>query len=675
MATSAQLLAVFRELEKRIAEVELQTGGPQGPRGPIGPKGRKGEKGINGPIGPLGNAGKDGTKGPVGSQGPTGAAGHSGPMGGSGSSGRDGISGSHGRDGTDGVSVTNAYLDFDGNFTVTLSDGTEIDAGRIEGTDGNGDTIIYQGAGGGGGSGIKIAGNLPDGSAPPPSDTTPLWYNCESPNAAMYYAYFDGDSYQWVPVGNGQRGPAGANGSNGVEGPQGPPGTATIIKGSVPDWTVPNIPVGPTSGDAWILDGTTGAPNRSYDNSPAEVGDGMIWDGTVWFNGGPLRGPQGLPGAQGPVGANGQAGAQGAQGDQGIQGIQGIQGDKGDQGDVGANGGVGPDGPIGITGPAGPQGGSSAFYYVTQDPTIGAWDFLGGVGNKLTLYNSNSIFPPDQMNFRVEPNHTVNTTHRWVNANNTTALVWTVDASTPNGGEGYMRWTAVADSSIAIVRIGQGGFRPELLAGQEYTWKAWVFNETGTNMSLNIGFYDAANGTFQGQTSGANTNIGVGVWALLQMTFTPPVGGTFCNCDVRGRNVLTGQGFRVGPCAMTLGNTTSDSVVYPALADATIINDSTLSIVPVGTDQDVGDNEVGSFLSTNTMTWEQNGFFLASLDPNQWPGTEIWEDAQGSQWERFGTVSHNPAATLGLGDIWVNNSNTDVSLWDSLSWRKIGTNA
>jgi hypothetical protein len=46
---------------------------------------------------------------------------------------------------------------------------------------------------------------------PTPSD---LWYNCESPNAGLYYRYDDGDSEQWVPVSSGGAGPPGKSGSN-----------------------------------------------------------------------------------------------------------------------------------------------------------------------------------------------------------------------------------------------------------------------------------------------------------------------------------------------------------------------------------------------------------------------------------------------------------------------------
>ena len=191
----------------------------------------------------------------------------------------------------------------------------------------------------------------------------------------------------------GPQGVVGPEGPEGIQGPEGPQGTGTIIRGSVPNWEPANIPPNPASGDAWILNDPLGAPNRIYDNTPAEAGDGMVWDGLVWFNAGPLRGedgadgaqgPAGPQGVQGPIGDPGPQGAIGPEGPQGIQGpegpqgadstvpgpegptgpegpegpqgLQGIQGEKGDTGDTGATGPQGPIGPEGPTGADGPQG-------------------------------------------------------------------------------------------------------------------------------------------------------------------------------------------------------------------------------------------------------------------------------------------------------------------------------
>lgn len=172
--TPTQLLKVFKELEKRIAEIDVRQGGPQGLRGAIGPKGRKGDRGPSGPQGPAG--GPEGPAGAVGPAGPSGPSGERGPKGDSvqgppglsGAKGDMGPSGPHGPQGEQGVSVTDIQIDFDGRLTVQLSDGTQVDAGVIENKDG--DTIVYSGGGGGGGgsgsfttfTGANSTGYVPD---------------------------------------------------------------------------------------------------------------------------------------------------------------------------------------------------------------------------------------------------------------------------------------------------------------------------------------------------------------------------------------------------------------------------------------------------------------------------------------------------------------------------------
>jgi hypothetical protein len=154
---NVQLLAVFKELERRIAEVDIRQGGPQGPRGTVGPKGRKGDKGTTGPTGPSGKSGTQGLKGPQGTSGKDGSSGKDGlrgPQGLSGVDGSDGAAGLHGQHGSagkDGISVTDVQIDFDGHLTVSMSDGTTIDAGGFDNH--VGDTIVYTGGSGGGSGG------------------------------------------------------------------------------------------------------------------------------------------------------------------------------------------------------------------------------------------------------------------------------------------------------------------------------------------------------------------------------------------------------------------------------------------------------------------------------------------------------------------------------------------
>jgi hypothetical protein len=67
-------------------------------------------------------------KGEKGEQGP---AGKNGKDGANGLNGKDGFNGKDGADGKDGVSVVDAYIDFDGSLVIKLSDGTDIDAGKV----------------------------------------------------------------------------------------------------------------------------------------------------------------------------------------------------------------------------------------------------------------------------------------------------------------------------------------------------------------------------------------------------------------------------------------------------------------------------------------------------------------------------------------------------------------
>ena len=69
--------------------------------------------------------GKDGLNGAKGEKGDTGLRGFDG------ANGKDGRDGVDGVDGADGVSVTDAHIDFDGSLIITLSDGSEINAGEV----------------------------------------------------------------------------------------------------------------------------------------------------------------------------------------------------------------------------------------------------------------------------------------------------------------------------------------------------------------------------------------------------------------------------------------------------------------------------------------------------------------------------------------------------------------
>jgi len=95
-------LAVLLDKELlRLSEVVLNTKklqGPQGEQGLQGPKGEQGDRGFDGANGKDGSNGKDGKDGEEGKQ---------------------------------GVGVADAKIDFDGSLVITLTDGTEINAGDV----------------------------------------------------------------------------------------------------------------------------------------------------------------------------------------------------------------------------------------------------------------------------------------------------------------------------------------------------------------------------------------------------------------------------------------------------------------------------------------------------------------------------------------------------------------
>jgi hypothetical protein len=127
------LLEVRRKYKEKVngaSVVKYQIGtslvtiGAQGPAGPAGPQG---EQGVAGPAGLSGLSGLEGADGADGAQGPKGDQGVAGPAG---QDGTDGING------TDGVGVSQTTIDSDGNFIVTLTNGTEINAGQVGNSNG-----------------------------------------------------------------------------------------------------------------------------------------------------------------------------------------------------------------------------------------------------------------------------------------------------------------------------------------------------------------------------------------------------------------------------------------------------------------------------------------------------------------------------------------------------------
>ena len=89
--------------------------GPAGIPGPQGPTGPQGEPGAQGPKGDTGPQGEKGETGAQGEQGPAGPA---------------------GEPGKDGRGITSVTIKADGHLQINYSDGTDVDAGKVTGTDG-----------------------------------------------------------------------------------------------------------------------------------------------------------------------------------------------------------------------------------------------------------------------------------------------------------------------------------------------------------------------------------------------------------------------------------------------------------------------------------------------------------------------------------------------------------
>jgi hypothetical protein len=112
------VVEALKQIETRLNEKYeelLQTPAMVGEQGPRGPAGRDGKDGLNGRDGKDGVDGKDG---------------------------KDGV------DGVDGISVVDARVDFDGGLVITLSDGSEIDAGQIFSPEVAQNIQVFRGGGG-----------------------------------------------------------------------------------------------------------------------------------------------------------------------------------------------------------------------------------------------------------------------------------------------------------------------------------------------------------------------------------------------------------------------------------------------------------------------------------------------------------------------------------------------
>jgi hypothetical protein len=151
-------------------------------------------------------------------------------------------------------------------------------------------------------------GNFTTSATVPTSPITgEVWFNTTS---GKTYIYYDSAWVELLPNLAGPQGPQGLIGPTGATGAQGP---SIDFKGSVDN--VVDLPSsGNTTNDAYSV-----GVNRNV----------YIWNGSAWFNVGPIVGPTGAQGATGPRGSTGP---------QGPAGVRGIKGETGDTGPTGAQG-------------------------------------------------------------------------------------------------------------------------------------------------------------------------------------------------------------------------------------------------------------------------------------------------------------------------------------------------
>jgi hypothetical protein len=103
--------------------------------------------------------------------------------------------------------------------------------------------------------------------------------------------------YQGPPGGPGPEGPIGATGPGGPPGPPGQNGTGLAIQGTLSGSGTP-LPSNPKASDVWVAGSPVplAFPPRAAGGGAAQVNDGVLYDGTVWTNIGPLQGPAGPAG-------------------------------------------------------------------------------------------------------------------------------------------------------------------------------------------------------------------------------------------------------------------------------------------------------------------------------------------------------------------------------------------
>jgi len=283
--------------------------------------------------------------------------------------------------GGSGVGVASAEV-VNGNLIVTLTDNSTIDAGYVQGPQGEQGiqgNVGPQGIQGNvGPQGIQgIQGNVgPQGIQGIQGNTGPQGaqgiQGNVGPQGEQGIQGIQGNTGpQGIQGIQGATGATGATGAQGIQGNTGPQGIQGLTGNIGPQGIQGVQGVKGDQGISVTLVGNVDIPGNLPPTGNA--GDGYIvassgnlyfWNTQIsaWADIGPIvgpAGPQGVQGIQGATGPQGEQGIQGNTGPQGPQGIQGIQGDTGPQGIQGIQGNVGPQGPQGeqgIQGNVGPQG-------------------------------------------------------------------------------------------------------------------------------------------------------------------------------------------------------------------------------------------------------------------------------------------------------------------------------
>ena len=165
---------------------------------------------------------------------------------------------------TKGVWDSNSGLDFN------ITDLADVDTTGV--VDGN--ALVYDGANsqwipgeGSGGGSYTVSATVP--AEPGDGD---VWF--DSTDGLSYIYYNDGDTSQWIEIGNQTAGPQGLTGPAGADGPQGPVGPSGKFTPS------DTAPLNPEDGDSWF-NSSTGQLFVYYEDA----------DGSQWVEAGsPLLG-------------------------------------------------------------------------------------------------------------------------------------------------------------------------------------------------------------------------------------------------------------------------------------------------------------------------------------------------------------------------------------------------